>query len=115
MDIDGMTSKACLNMISERARKYRLEYPMTQKELAEGSGVSLRCIQLFESGADIKLSSLIKIMGKLGLKNNFSALIPDMTQRPSDFLSGNKTRKRVYTKRNVGKSDTKDFKWGDEK
>ena len=28
---------------------------------------------------------------------------------------GNKTRKRVYTKRNVGKSDTKDFKWGDEK
>ena len=43
-----------VNNINERIRNYRIAYPLTQAQLAERSGVSLRSIQLFENGADIR-------------------------------------------------------------
>ena len=36
-----------------RFKAYRISYPLTQKELSDKSGVSLRSITRFESGEDI--------------------------------------------------------------
>ena len=76
-----------------RFKAYRISYPLTQKELSDKSGVSLRSITRFESGED-----------------NFVNVIPDMNNRPSSYLENVKTRQRASAKR---KADT-GFKWGED-
>lgn len=98
----------------EKARRYRLEYPMTQKELADKSGVSLRSIQYFEKGKDIQLSIFIKILIALDLSKNISVLIPDMNERPSVLLAKDKSKLRKRATHRKGNTESV-FKWGDEK
>ena len=54
-----------------RFKAYRISYPLTQKELSDKSGVSLRSITRFESGEDISLVNFMKYSGgnALGHKN----------------------------------------------
>ena len=83
-----------------RFKAYRISYPLTQKELSDKSGVSLRSITRFESGEDISLVNFMKLMNA----------IPDMNNRPSSYLKNVKTRQRASAKR---KADT-GFKWGED-
>ena len=96
--------------INEKVKNYRISYPLTQKELADKSGVSLRTIQLFEGGADIKLSNFMAILKALGLENNIDVLVPDVTQRPSYQVQ------QIYLKKRVRKKsdNSSAFKWGED-
>ena len=85
-----------------RFKAYRISYPLTQKELSDKSGVSLRSITRFESGEDISLVNFMKLMNAMELMNNFVNVIPD--------LKNVKTRQRASAKR---KADT-GFKWGED-
>jgi len=100
--------------LAEKVRRYRLEYPMTQKELAEKSGVSLRSIQYFEKGKEIQLSIFIKLLIALDLSKNISVLIPDMNERPSVLLAKDRSKLRKRATHRKDKSESV-FKWGDEK
>ncbi len=102
-----------VNNISERIRNYRIAYPLTQAQLAERSGVSLRSIQLFENGADIRWNNLVKILSALDLDDNIQMLVPDVTERPSYHVKQNDIRKRV-SKKQVKKSQKESFTWGDD-
>ena len=102
-----------VNNISERIRNYRIAYPLTQAQLAERSGVSLRSIQLFENGADIRWNNLVKILSALNLDDNIQMLVPDVTERPSCHVKQNDIRKRVSRKQ-VKKSQKESFTWGDD-
>ena len=75
-----------------RFKAYRISYPLTQKELSDKSGVSLRSITRFESGEDISLVNFMKLMNAMELMNNFVNVIPDMNNRPSSYLKNVKTR-----------------------
>ena len=114
MDNKLYDSTTIYSELVEKVKRYRIEYPMTQKELAEKSGVSLRSIQYFEKGKEIHLSIFIKILIALDLSKNISVLIPDMDERPSVLLARdkNKLRKRATHKKENTESV---FKWGDEK
>lgn len=105
------SSKAMVQLLGERIRTYRLDYPMTQKELADKSGVSVRSIQNFEHGEDIQLSNFIKISKALGLGENLLVLAPDISKKPSMYLAKTKTKERV---RKTKKSKETTFRWGDE-
>ena len=100
-----------VNNISERIRNYRIAYPLTQAQLAERSGVSLRSIQLFENGADIRWNNLVKILSALDLDDNIQMLVPDVTERPSYHVKQNDIRKRV-SKKQVKKLQQESFTWG---
>ena len=117
MTTEAMTSKAILQMLGERLKQYRIEYPLTQKQLADKSGVSLRCIQRFEKGEDIQTANLVKLLGALELADHVDLLIPDVTNRPSLLLENAKRRQRVRIRKD--KSDAPKtggrFIWGDEK
>ena len=104
------SSMAYRKEICNRAKRYRIDYPLTQQELADKAGLSLRSIQNFESGKDIKLDSFIKILIVLGLDMNLDMLIPDDRDRPSRHLPQYKERKRASRKR----EQPSIFKWGDE-
>jgi Helix-turn-helix. len=105
------SSKAIIKLLSEREKAYRIDYPMTQKELSDKSGVSIRSIQNFEHGGDIQLSNLIKITKALELGDNIAMLIPDVSKKPSMYLE--KPKKRVRASK-TGKAERSTFKWGDE-
>ncbi len=96
--------------LRERMKLYRIYSPMTQKELAEKSGVSERSISRFENGEDISLSNFAKLLRSLGLENNLLLLVPDQKDRPSFYLEQPKVRARSRKK-----SAKQTFKWGDEK
>lgn len=102
-----------VNNLNERMRNYRIEYPLTQEELAERSGVSLRSIQLFEKGADIKWSNLVKLLSALDLAENIQMLVPDITERPS-YQMKQERRMRAPKKTNRETHKTS-FVWGDER
>lgn len=97
--------------ISERLKQYRINYPMTQKELADKTGISVRSISRFENGEDISLSAFLKVLRALELDNHLDVLVPDYKKRPSAYLESEKKRQRASSKKNQKKS----FVWGDEK
>ena len=106
-------SKEYLNELSEKARQYRISADLTQKELADKAGISLRSLQYFENGQDIKLDNFIKILMALDISDNLDVLIPDVNQSPIRLLEIKKNgeRKRVRKKKDSG---NRTFKWGDE-
>ncbi len=107
-----------LNAIAEigaRLKAYRIDYPLSQQELADKAGVSRRSITNMENGEDIQFGTLIKVLMALGLDSNLDMLVPDPTKRPSYYL---KEKSGTYQRKRVRKSGLKDskasFKWGDE-
>lgn len=101
-----------IRVISSRLKQYRINFPLTQNELAEKSGVSLRSIQNFESGKDIQFGNLIKLLNALDLGENLEMLIPDVLIRPSAYLQEEQPRKRCSKKKQIPASG--EFVWGDE-
>ena len=92
-------------------KNYRVAFPLTQQELADASGVSLRCISKMEAGGDVQLSNFIKVLRALKLDGNLYALIPDQTKRPSSYIDAKPVKQRVRKKKTASPEQ---FKWGDE-
>lgn len=104
------TIKDFLQIIGKRVKEYRVYSGISQKDLEEITGISIRTISRLEAGNSIQLDSFFKILAALNLDENIQLLIPDQSIRPSTFLTKNKAKQRAYRKRN--KIST--FKWGDE-
>lgn len=105
------TIQSEIELLSKRIRNYRIDCELTQRQLADQSGVSIRSLQRFEKGEDIQLGNLIKILKALGIEENLKMLVPDVTGRPSAYVGGPRTRKRVRTSNRENRIV---FKWGDE-
>ena len=106
-----MLFRSYQKLIGYRIKQYRVNAGLSQKDLEDESGVSVRSISRLEQGSSIQLENLIKILFALNLDKNIELLIPDQTKRPSFYLNdNNKVKQRVRKKtENNGK-----FKWGDE-
>ena len=105
------TTSAICEDLGKLIKYYRIAFPLTQQELADASGVSLRCISKMEAGGDVQLSNFIKVLRALKLENNLYSLIPDQSKRPSLYTDNMHIKQRVRKKQ----TDTGNtFKWGDE-
>ena len=82
------------NLGQQMARK-RLERNLTQDELAKQAGVSRATVRRLEAGNSTQLTNLIRILGALGLAQNFAALVPETGVRPLEAIE----RKRKERKR----------------
>jgi len=110
-----LSSLTAIAEIASRLKAYRIDYPLSQQELAYKAGISRRSITNLENGEDVQLSTLIKVLMALGLDSNLDLLAPDPTDRPSYYLkekSAAPQRKRAS--KNVLKTSKKTFIWGDE-
>lgn len=105
------SNKEYLELIGKRIKQYRASSGISQKDLEEKTGISIRTLSRLEGGNSIQLDSLIKILTALGLNENIELLIPDQSVRPSSYLPKNKIKQRVYK----NNKPTREFKWGDEK
>jgi transcriptional regulator with XRE-family HTH domain len=63
--------------IAQRHRTIRKKLKISQKEMAERSGVSLGSLKRFEGSGKISLESLLKLMHLLGRLNDFDHVMEE--------------------------------------
>ena len=84
---DHLTNNEIRAIIGLRLRQRRLERNQLIEDLALHAGVNRKTIMALESGEDIRLSSLIKILRSMNMLGLLESAIPDSL--PSgDALSG---------------------------
>lgn len=112
MKIYGVeTNDVIRKELGRRIKTKRIALQMTQKELANESGVSLRMINHVEDGNNVSLDNLISLLRALRIVENIDLFIPDEKASPMDMLKLGNQRKRVTKK---SKDNPSTWKWGDE-
>ena len=78
------TGNDLLMLFAQRVKEYRLAAQLSQKELAELSGVSQATISHFEQGVNrnLTLSNFIALLRILGLEQRLMELMPELPMQP---------------------------------
>ena len=97
-----MTSRDILLVFGGRIRDYRIRLNMTQRELADISGLSVPTIHRFENGSslNISLSVFILLVKSLGLVDRLDNLLPELPPSPYEFNEKGKRIRRIRHKKN---------------
>lgn len=74
---DHLTNKEILAVVGLRLRQRRLERNQLVDDLATHAGVNRKTILALESGEDVRLSSLIKILRSMNMLGLLESAIPD--------------------------------------
>ncbi len=102
--------------LGEKLASQRLAQNITQEQLAERSGVSLRTLKRLEKGENSSIETLVKVMSGLQLLANLEQLIPAPTVRPMERIQQKgKERQRarpIVQEKDADTSAT--WSWGDE-
>ena len=92
----------------------RKEKNLTQKELAERSGVSASTMERIEKGENVKIENILNVLRALSLLANFDVLVPEQEIVPTIVIERRVKRQRVrHKKANEDKIEI-EWKWGDE-
>ncbi len=102
MNIQGITTNQdILDLLAKRVREYRLAARMSQRELAEKSGVGYTTISHFEQGkhTNISLGNFISLLRCVGMESRMTNLLPELPIPPMALREINKLiPKRVRRK-----------------
>jgi transcriptional regulator with XRE-family HTH domain len=99
--------------LGSRIARQRIELGMTQAQAAQRAGVSKRTIERFEAGGDTQLTTLVRLLGVLGMADRLDQLIPAATSSPMEMLKHqSRPRKRATSKRT--NKPKKPWIWGDQ-
>ena len=87
-----ITNQDIIALLCQRLKEYRLAARISQKEMAEKSGVSLTTISHLEQGVNrnITLNNFISLLRVLGLEQRLSDLLPDLPVPPMALKQMNK-------------------------
>lgn len=83
-EINYTTNNDILALLARRVKEYRLAARMSQKELAERSGVSQTTISHFEQGTsrNLTLGNFISLLRVLGLEQRLGEVMPELPMPP---------------------------------
>ena len=98
---DYKTNQDIMLLLAERVKEYRLACRMSQREMAEASGVSLSTISHFEQGVQtgISLNNFISILRVIGMESRLEEMLPKLPMTPLALKQINKfIPKRVRRK-----------------
>ncbi|QFQ13106.1 XRE family transcriptional regulator [Pseudoprevotella muciniphila] len=100
IDYSELSAVELVRMLSGRFKEYRLRANMTQKEVAEMSGLSVQTVHRFENGTvtDIALSSFLLLIKAVGCINDLNELMPEQPESPYLYKE-NKKVQRIRHKR----------------
>ena len=78
------TNQDIIALLCQRLKEYRLAARISQREMAEKSGVSLTTISHLEQGMsrNITLNNFISLLRVLGLEQRLSGLLPELPVPP---------------------------------
>ena len=86
------TNQDIIALLCQRLKEYRLAARISQKEMAEKSGVSLTTISHLEQGVNrnLTLNNFISLLRVLGLEQRLSKLLPELPVSPIALKQMNK-------------------------
>ena len=101
------TNQDIIALLCQRLKEYRLAARISQKEMAEKSGVSLTTISHLEQGVNrnLTLNNFISLLRVLGLEQRLSELLPELPVPPIALKQMNK----YIPKRVRRNSDDKEY------
>ena len=79
-----VTNQDIIALLCRRLKEYRLAARISQKEMAEKSGVSLTTISHLEQGAsqNITLNNFISLLRVVGMQQRLCELLPELPMPP---------------------------------
>lgn len=110
----NISDESLLRLIGERLARLRLAKNLTQGQLAEQAGISVRTLQRLEQGeAATQLSGFVRVCRVLGLVERFDVLIPELPASPIEQLRlQGRQRRRATGRKTVTQRQTK-WTWGE--
>lgn len=87
----GLTNREIAIRLAKQIRAYRVELAISQKDLAERSGISLTSLSRFEQTGAITLNNLIAVLRALGTVDRIRDLIPEhLSPSPLELLNASR-------------------------
>lgn len=79
-----ITNQDIISLLCQRLKEYRLAARISQKEMAEKSGVSLTTISHLEQGVNqnITLNNFISLLRVVGMEQRLYELLPELPMPP---------------------------------
>lgn len=96
-DIYASSNTELIRMLGRRFKTYRVLCRLTQRELAEKTGVSIPTIRSFENGrsANISLQVLLALMRAVEQLEHVNQILPELPDNPKEVFMKKTTPKRV--------------------
>ena len=89
-----------IELLGERFRDYRIRYNLTQKDVAEQSGITVNTIHKFETGnaGNISLRTFLLLMKTIRRLDGIDDILPDVPLSPY-LIKEEKKAQRVRHKK----------------
>lgn len=86
-----------VRLLGTRFKEYRMRCNLTQKEVAELSGVGLTTIYKFENGTagNVSLSTFLHLLKVVGQINALDNLLPELPESPYLMRRDDKKAQRI--------------------
>ncbi len=86
-----------VRLLGYRFKDYRMRCNLTQKEVAEQSGIGLTTIHKFEKGiaGNISLSTFILLLKVVGMVDELNNVMPELPESPYLIRKNNKKAQRI--------------------
>ena len=83
-DLFEYSTPELVRLLGERFKEYRMRCNLTQREVAELSGIGLTTIYKFENGTagNLSLSTFILLLKVVGQVNALDDLMPELPESP---------------------------------
>ena len=96
-DLYEYSTPELVRLLGARFKEYRMRCNLTQKEVAELSGIGLTTIHKFESGnaGNISLSTFILLLKVVGQINALDDLLPELPESPYLMRKSEKKAQRI--------------------
>jgi len=98
------SDKAVLDELGARLARTRLEQNVSQEQLASEAGVSKSTVERIETGREVKLTSLVRILRALGRLELLDQLLPEPLPSPIERarLQGRLRQRAAESRRKDG-------------
>jgi transcriptional regulator with XRE-family HTH domain len=86
-----------VQLLGTRFKDYRMRSNMTQKDVAEQSGVTINTIHKFENGLvpNMSISTFLLLMKAIGCIDGLDGLLPELPESPYLMKNGGKKVQRI--------------------
>lgn len=101
MDYSEYSVPELVKMLGARFKDYRLRANLTQKDVAEVTGLTIPTIQRFENGLsnNISLGTFLLLIKAIGCINGLDEMMPEQPESPYLYNDNNKKAQRVRHKK----------------
>ena len=96
-DLYEYSTPELVRLLGSRFREYRLRCNLTQREVAEKSGIGMTTIHKFENGSagNISLSTFILLLKVVGQINALDDVLPELPESPYLMRKNEKKAQRI--------------------